>query len=538
MTAKNAKNKGKDSNTKTATLSTEDKAMLQLHPLERAVLTHISKDMQSIQNIAAAAKISEGEALVGLQFLEQKNYATISSKETHTIQLTKKGKEYVDKPLPEQALIEFLEQNNLKANLQDIPLDNKEKSAAMGELKKKQLITLDKTDKGLALQTTKENIAAAKEIYNNKKLKAFTAAKETLTKEEQDDPIIKAYTESTISKTQSAAITKAGEKLQTLFNDKYKNIELAEAVTTDDIKTKAYDKKTYRHYDINTNTSIPSMGRAHPTIEANNILRDIFLEMGFTEMKGPMVEAAFWNMDTMWIPQDHPARDEQDTFYLKGTATLPKELVKHVKEMHEKGLKRTHTNQGEWSEDIAAQLLLRTHSTATSFRTLYKLGQELKEGKDIDGKYFYIANNFRNEAIDATHLADFYQGEGFIVGDNLSLADLMGFIKAYYQKLGITQIKFKPTYNPYTEPSMEAHYYDPQLKKWYSLINSGIFRPETLAPLGLENKRIIAWGLGASRVATLLSGKSSMRDITGTTCDFEWLKTRPVMTRHIVRDEK
>jgi phenylalanyl-tRNA synthetase alpha subunit len=67
---------------------------------------------------------------------------------------------------------------------------------------------------------------------------------------------------------------------------------------------------------------------------------------------------------------------------------------------------------------------------------------------------------------------------------------------------------------------MEAHYYDPKMNKWYALINSGIFRKETLEPLGLGDKTIHAWGIGASRVATLLSGKDSMRDITGATCDF------------------
>ncbi|MFW5705106.1 MAG: hypothetical protein ACOCXG_04670, partial [Nanoarchaeota archaeon] len=101
-------------------------------------------------------------------------------------------------------------------------------------------------------------------------------------------------------------------------------------------------------------------------------------------------------------------------------------------------------------------------------------------------------------------------------------------------KLGIDKIRFKPTFNPYTEPSMEAHYYDESMGKWYSLINSGIFRQETLEPMGLKGKSIIAWGMGAARVARLLAGKASMRDITGTTCDFGWMRERPQMKRSIV----
>ena len=111
----------------------------------------------------------------------------------------------------------------------------------------------------------------------------------------------------------------------------------------------------------------------------------------------------------------------------------------------------------------------------------------------------------------------------------------MGFVKEYYAKLGLKKIRFKPTFNPYTEPSMEAHYYDEKMNKWYALINSGIFREETLKPFGLEKKRIIAWGMGASRVAALLSRKQSMREITGSTVDIEWIKNRPIMRREIIR---
>ena len=83
-------------------------------------------------------------------------------------------------------------------------------------------------------------------------------------------------------------------------------------------------------------------------------------------------------------------------------------------------------------------------------------------------------------------------------------------------------IKFKPTYNPYTEPSMEAHYYDEEKKKWYALINSGIFRPESLAPYGIT-KKVIAWGMGASRIAAILNNKSNLKELVGATCDISWL---------------
>ncbi|MCA9477984.1 MAG: phenylalanine--tRNA ligase subunit alpha, partial [Nanoarchaeota archaeon] len=149
------------------------------------------------------------------------------------------------------------------------------------------------------------------------------------------------------------------------------------------------------------------------------------------------------------------------------------------------------------------------------FRTLAEKG-------NVDGKYFSIANVFRNEAVDTTHLAEFIQAEGFVVGDNLTLSDLMGFIKEFYARMGIHKIRFKPTYNPYTEPSIEAHYYDESKQKWYALINSGIFRPESLAPYGIT-KTVIAWGMGASRVCSILNHKNNLRELVGPTVSFDWI---------------
>ncbi len=294
--------------------------------------------------------------------------------------------------------------------------------------------------------------------------------------------------------------------------------DIEEQLTASMLKTGSWKNKTFRTYDVKAPVPSVSGGRRHPLREACNLLRDVYLSMGFQEMSGPWVETAFWCMDAMWIPQDHPARDEQDTFFIGKKGDLPDAaLVQLVKDVHETGATTGSTGHGSpWNPEIARELILRTHSTATTFRMF----------KDIDitkdGKYFYIANIFRNEAVDATHIAEFLQAEGFVIGDNLSLTDLMGFIKEFYARLGIAKIRFKPTYNPYTEPSLEAHYYDEKKDKWYALINSGIFRPESLYPFGI-NKSIIAWGMGASRVAALLTKKNNLRDLVGPTIDFDWI---------------
>ena len=105
-----------------------------------------------------------------------------------------------------------------------------------------------------------------------------------------------------------------------------------------------------------------------------------------------------------------------------------------------------------WKESEAEKLLLRTHTTAISSNMLYKLAQE-KEFRPV--KYFSIDRVFRNESVDATHLAEFHQIEGLVADRNLTLGDLIGTLHGFFKKLGIQKLRFKPAYNPYTEPSME-----------------------------------------------------------------------------------
>ena len=204
-------------------------------------------------------------------------------------------------------------------------------------------------------------------------------------------------------------VTNFGENVLKEFNSKYLDFKFIDNLTSQMLKDKSYENKTFRHYDVNIDTGFSNnIGRRHPSIEANNIFRDIFLEMGFEEMEGPIVENEFWCFDNLWIPQDHPARDDQDTFFLEGVSKIDEELAQKVKELHENGIKNGHTDKGAFSFDITKRRILRTHSTATTFRKLFELSKKFKNGEDINGKYFYLAHNFRNEAVDATHLAEFF----------------------------------------------------------------------------------------------------------------------------------
>ena len=176
--------------------------------------------------------------------------------------------------------------------------------------------------------------------------------------------------------------------------------------------------------------------------------------------------------------------------------------VQRVKEMHERGGHGSQGYQYDWSLEESKKNILRTHTTAVSARMLYQIAQTTPFKPT---KLFSIDRVFRNESLDATHLAEFHQIEGVIADYNLTLADLMGVLNSFFKRLGIEHLKFKPAYNPYTEPSMEVFSYHAGLNKVVEIGNSGVFRPEMLLPMGLpEGVVVIAWGLSLERCALLL----------------------------------
>ncbi len=292
-------------------------------------------------------------------------------------------------------------------------------------------------------------------------------------------------------------------------------------LTPELLRTEDWKNTEFKEFDVTKLPTPKESGRIHPLRLVCRNIKEVYLQMGFKEMKGPYVETSFWNMDSMFISQNHPARDIQDTFYLEEKGELPKDrdLITKVSETHKNGWKTGSSGyQYEWSEDVSKKLLLRTHTTATTYRTFYNLSEEEKE----NSKYFCVDKVFRNETIDYTHLPEFHQAEGFIIGDDLSLADLMAFIKEFFSKFGITKVRFKPTYNPYTEPSVEASGYHEKTNTWIELINAGIFRPESLAPFGIT-KTVIAWGFGVERLAMFIYQKP-IKDIHGDEANIDWLR--------------
>ncbi|KAJ1699735.1 hypothetical protein LUZ63_008247 [Rhynchospora breviuscula] len=286
----------------------------------------------------------------------------------------------------------------------------------------------------------------------------------------------------------------------------------------------------FKEYNLNAEAPQIQAGYLHSLLEVREQIQNIFLEMGFEEMPtNNFVESSFWNFDALFQPQQHPARDSHDTFFLEtpaSTQNLPEGYLGRVKLVHESGGYGSKGYGYDWKREEAEKNLLRTHTTAVSTRMLYALAQQ---DTFTPKRYYSIDRVFRNEAVDRTHLAEFHQIEGLICDRGLTLGDLIGVLEDFFSRLGMSKLRFKPAYNPYTEPSMEIFSYHDGLQKWVEVGNSGMFRPEMLLPMGLpEDVNVIAWGLSLERPTMILYGISNIRDLFEPKVDFNLIKSNPI----------
>jgi phenylalanyl-tRNA synthetase alpha chain len=314
------------------------------------------------------------------------------------------------------------------------------------------------------------------------------------------------------------SLTELGQQVLSL------GVELKEEIaqlTPELIQSGKWRGSSFRKYDINTFAPATYAAKKHPLTRIADEVRRIFVQMGFQEIDDEYVQPAFWNMDVLFTPQDHPAREMQDTFYLKNPSSIcldqDKELMEVIKAVHENGGDTGSLGwRYKWSRKEAERALLRTHTTVTTIRYL-------AAHPDQPVKVFSLSRVFRNEAIDATHLPEFVQIEGIIMEENASFDMLVGILKEFYSRMGFEAIRVRPGYFPYTEPSMEVEVF--WNGKWMELGGAGIFRPEVTAPFGIKYP-VLAWGQGFERLAMLRWGLKDIRDLYVT--DMDMLRQSPI----------
>ncbi|KAK0509301.1 hypothetical protein JMJ35_008672 [Cladonia borealis] len=327
-------------------------------------------------------------------------------------------------------------------------------------------------------------------------------------------------------------------------------------LTVDMLANGTWNTVRFKPYNFKAMGAPTMSGALHPLNKVRHEFRQIFFEMGFEEMPtNRYVETGFWNFDALFVPQQHPARDQQDTFFISDppfadkpredpqhTQHLPNGSIqdsvtkpapkqdyeqywKNVKEVHQEGKYGSIGYRYPYNEDESLKLVLRTHTTAISTYMLYKLAANPRPAR-----YFSIDRVFRNETVDATHLAEFHQVEGVIADYGLTLGGLIGFMEVFFAKMGIHKLRFKPAYNPYTEPSMEIFGFHEGLDKWVEIGNSGMFRPEMLEPMGLpKDMRVYGWGLSLERPTMIKYAVKNIRELLGHKVDLNFVESNPAV---------
>ncbi len=473
--------------------------------------------LQELEGEGAPEEIAEtgdfeqtAQVMNAVSWLNSKGLVEVEDDETRYFSLLRKS--IASKDLPERTALKYLKKAGGRCSVEELReesgLDKKMSGIALGWLKKKNWARITKEDGETYVEMTREGKKALRQKGKDEELIVELGKKGEMSEKDLDiytakkllsrQDILKEDT--TVKRT--VRLTEEG---RVVLED---GIELKPEITQltpEIIRTGAWKEAHIRPYDVKSFAPTEYGGKKHPLRRELDIVRRVFLEMGFTEIKYDFIQPTFWNMDALFIPQDHPARDLQDTYYLERPARseIEGDVVDKIKSVHEDGGETRSSGWGyDWSQDEASRNVLRTHTTVTTIRAL-------SENPEPPQKFFAVDRNFRCEATDATHLSEFIQIEGVVMEEDANLDMLIGLMKEFYSKMGFDDIKVRPSYFPFTEPSLEvfAKYGDDYLE----MGGAGIFREEVTAPHGIEQP-VLAWGLGLERLVMLRLGIDDIRE--------------------------
>jgi len=481
-----------------------------LSPIERKILPQLKESFLSAGEIVKKAETDKTTVLRALEFLKNKGLVTIETKEEKIIDLDVNGILYLNKQLPERRLLsELAEKKSLTFNdLTKLDMNENEAKIALGVLRKKAMINISSEGK-ILLNARKEEVV--KKMLEEQLMERLPLKITELKPEEQfalkNLESRKEIVKTIYSKEVLCILTDLGKKISKINLD----VNLIEQLTPKIIQSSSWKGKKFRRYDIVSPVPRLHGGKRHFVNQSIDYAKSIWLEMGFKEMKGNLSTTGFWNFDALFTAQDHPAREMQDTFFInKLEGKLPdKKLVEKIKESHEGKIDGSKGWQYEWQEKDAKRVLLRTHTTCLSSQTL----KTIADTKEFPAKYFALGKCFRNETVDPGHLFEFYQTEGIVIDENASFKQLIGYLKQFYKKMGYDKIRIRPSYFPYTEPSLEIDVFHPVLNKWIELGGAGMFRPEVTIPFFGKHVPVLAWGQGVDRIIREFFGILDLRDM-------------------------
>ena len=452
------------------------------HEIEKKIITSLRDNpKQTPESLEKSTQLLPDQIRRGIEWLKLKDLAIVTESKSSVISLGKNGIESFQKGLPERRLLDLLKDGPKK--LFDL---QKELGfvfgPSMGLARKNNWV--DATSDELSIKNSPS------ELPGEKTLRLIGNEKLSVDKLDTNDL-------AGLLKRPDFIIEDVIKSKEVILSDSAKSIELSD---------------TQGEIDVEAKVPQVFVARTHPLKDTIDEIREIFVTLGFSEIFGNMTQSSFWNFDALFTPQDHPARELQDTFYLdkiNAKKIGTPEQIRKVSESHKKNWRY------QWDVNEARKMVLRTHTTCVTIK-------HLAEQKPDEARIFSLGRVFRNEKVSYKHLVEFNQIEGIVVGKDANLRNLMGIQREFYKRIGITKIKFWPTFFPYTEPSLQTMVYNEKLGKWIELFGMGIFRPEVTKPLGIT-KPVLAWGGGIERIAMLKYDLDDVREFYNN--NLGWLRS-------------
>jgi phenylalanyl-tRNA synthetase alpha chain len=507
--------------------------MVELRAQEQQILKEIEKigGKASVEQLMDAANLPDAAIMRNALVLQEKTLITINAETQQVIKLTTEGKQYAQNGLPERNLIRAVLANGGSAILSEAAktagLEGQVIQIALGWCIRKKWAQFTSATSTLRVSEALIHQMNVPEGCDETLL-AYLCSKEQANLEDLSSDLT-AATEQLKKRTLLTVEPKTKRVLLITPEGKTaaKEAQVFQEVTQltpELIITGKWRTTKLQKYNIEAPVAKTWGGKKHLYLSFLDEVRAKLVELGFKEMTGTVVETSFFNFDALNVPQDHPAREASDIYYIKdpqyGDVSKYEQALQNVKETHQNGWKTGSTGWGyQYTMDAAQRLILRGHGTCLSARTLASGCFE------VPSKHFSIARVYRPEVVDKTHLSEFNQVEGIIVDENLTLRDLLGVLGKFAMEIaGADKVRFKPDYFPFTEPSVELSAYK-EGYGWVEFGGSGIFRPEVTQPLGVKVP-VIAWGLGVDRLFMMKAGISDIRQIF---CqDLDWLRRKQV----------
>jgi phenylalanyl-tRNA synthetase alpha chain len=509
-----------------------------LHPLEtRIILSYKKGDELTVEKVEKDLSLKSGNGNQALSWLSAKGLICEIRRDSAVFyELTDLGREWKEKGSPEERIIELIRKQpklRLPEIAQALKLENKDIGSAFGSLSKLSILAMDSEKRvlmnaepreaadypGAILRALLEKAASDENgLLDESSLDAAEkkimaqvsrkrgAADAPFRQIDRETPVF-VFTEaedgSAPAEDLAGALRAAG-----ISGDEIGTL------TQELLESGSWKGRTFRSYNVKVPPTRLVPGRTNPYAKFLEDVKDKLVSLGFEEFDGPLVETEFWNSDALFMPQFHSARDIHDVYRVadpsdpEGFAhakAIEEPWLSNVAAAHENGGKTGSSGWNyEFDREFTRRLVLRSQGTVLSAKTL--------PAAKAPGKYFGIVRCFRYDQVDATHLPDFYQTEGIVLGEDVNLRTLLGMLDMFAREVaGAKEVKYVPGYFPFTEPSVEVHIKHPALG-WFELGGSGIFRPEVCESLGV-NVPVAAWGLGIDRMALMALGIKDIREL-------------------------